>query len=126
MTILVVDDEEDTRNFLRDLLVHAGRSVTTAGSAAAAMVHVHLQQYDLILLDIMMPGIDGHQLAQFLTSHWNTFDIPIVVISCRKDAESKSWAKLNGCVGYIEKPFSPVEILETIEAIERKGEKAQT
>ena len=112
--ILIVDDEPDTLRLVRDLLVQAHYSVTAASSSVEALMHIHLTKFDLILLDLMMPGIDGHQLAEHLSSHWDTFEIPVIVVSCRKDAESKFWAKEYGCVRYLEKPFSPAELLETV------------
>lgn len=124
MNILAVDDEKDTLAFLRDLLVGAGHHVTTANNALEAMVHVQLRPFDLVLLDVMMPGMDGHQFGQFLSTHWQTFEIPIVILSCRTDAESKAWAKLNGVYRYLEKPLSPAELLEVVAEIERKRSKA--
>lgn len=121
MRILAVDDETDTLRFIRDLLAHAGHRVTTAQNAVEAMVHVQIAAFDLVVLDLMMPGIDGLQFAQFLSGQWNTFETPIVVASCRRDAEAKSWAKLNGCVRYLEKPFSPAELLEAVAQAERNA-----
>ena len=120
MKILAVDDEKDTLRLLREILETAGHHVTTAASATEAMVHVRVSRFDLVLLDIMMPGQDGHQFAHFMSTDWKLFDVPIIVISCRTDAESKSWAKLNGCVGYIEKPFSPGDVLDAVSAVEER------
>jgi DNA-binding response OmpR family regulator len=125
MNILAVDDEKDTRRFLKDLLTRAGHTVITASSALEAMVHVQMESIDLALVDIMMPGIDGNQFAQFMSSNWNTFDIPMIVISCRKDDETKSWAKICGCVRYLEKPFNPGDLLDAIHDIDSgQGERA--
>ena len=119
MRILAVDDEADTRALLKDLLTQAGHRVTAVSNAVSALLHVKMDAPDLILLDVMMPGMDGHQLAQTLSGAWDTFEIPIVVLSCRKDAESKSWAKINGCVRYLEKPFCPTELLDVIREVEQ-------
>lgn len=119
MNILVVDDEKDARVLMRELLTQSGHAVTLAADATEAMMHVQMLPYDLVLLDIMMPGIDGHQFAHFMSTHWNLFYVPILVVSCRTDARSKSWAKLNGCVGYIEKPFSPGDLLDAVRKVER-------
>lgn len=120
MRILVVDDEEDARVFLRELLLQAGHDVTVAANAVEAMVYVRIYAFDLILLDITMPGMDGHQLAQSLSGAWDTFEIPLFVISCRTDSESKAWAKLNGCLRYIEKPFEPTDLLDEIDELEQR------
>ncbi|MBI2900533.1 MAG: response regulator [Planctomycetes bacterium] len=115
MRILAVDDEEDTRTLLKEILSSAGHRVTVAATAIEAMVHVQMNRYDVVLLDVTMPGIDGHELAQVMSNNWETFEIPILVVSARSDPESKSWARLNGCVGYVEKPFSAAELLEAVE-----------
>ena len=100
---------------LEDLLRNAGHKVMTAASAVEALVLIRMYKFDLILLDITMDGFDGHQLAHSLSVGWETFDIPIFVISARNDPTSKSWAKLHGCKRYIEKPFSPVDLLDAID-----------
>ena len=121
MKILIVDDEADTRALLKDLLTQAGHEPICASGAAVALAQLKVDTPDLILLDIMMPGIDGHQLGQHLATHWNTFDIPVLVVSARGDPESKAWAKLNNCVGYIEKPFAPAELLDKIDEVMRRN-----
>ncbi|MBI2930336.1 MAG: response regulator [Planctomycetes bacterium] len=122
MKILAIDDEKDTLAFMRDLLTQAGHQVATASSAVSGLLLARVDPPDLVFLDIMMPGIDGHQLAQSLAGSWDTFDIPIVILSCRSDRESKAWAKLNGCVRYLEKPASPSEILKVVREVERERE----
>jgi DNA-binding response OmpR family regulator len=120
VNLLIVDDEKDTRTYLRDLLISAGHQVTAAASGVEAIMHVEIQRYDLVLLDLMMSGVDGFQFAEFMSCHWNTFETPVLVISCRRDPESKSLARLFDCAGYLEKPFSPAELFDAISRIERK------
>lgn len=119
MRILAVDDEKTVRHMLKELLRRAGHEVTTAASGIEAFAHVRTRRFDLILLDLIMPGMDGYQLAQYLSNNWDTFDIPVIVISGRTDAESKSWVTINGCVRYIEKPFRVGELLDAISEVER-------
>jgi CheY-like chemotaxis protein len=114
MNILVVDDDADVRSLLRDLLGPAGHRVTAASSVLEAILHVELQHYDLVLLDLSLPGMDGLQFAEFMSSHWNTFDTPVIIVSARGDPESRSLARVYNCVGYLEKPFSPAELLDAI------------
>jgi len=120
VNILVVDDERDTRTLIRDLLGPAGHRVTSAASVLEAIFHVELRGYDLVLLDLAIPGIDGLQFAEFMSSHWNTFETPVIVLSCRKDRESKSLARVYNCAGYLEKPFSPAELFDAIGAVFEK------
>lgn len=115
MRILAIDDEADTRKLYHDLLTQSGHQVTTARDAVEATAHLRLHRFDLILLDLMMPGIDGLQFAQYLSTHWDTFETPVLVVSCRSDAESRSWTALQGCKGFLAKPFSPAELLDAME-----------
>lgn len=94
--------------------------MTVAAGGIEAMIYVRLYAFDLILLDIAMPGMDGHQLAQSFTNNCDTFEIPVFVISCRTDPESKGWARLNGCSRYIEKPFGAADLLEAVDDLERR------
>jgi DNA-binding response OmpR family regulator len=118
MKILAVDDEEDTLLLLKDLLTQAGHQVVTASEGLKAMATAQMEPFDAVLLDLMMPGTDGYQVARFLSDNWNTSSIPVVVITCRRDEESKSFAKVFGCVRYLEKPFEPEELLEVLRDID--------
>ena len=118
MKILAVDDEEDTLNFLRDLLTQEGHRVVTMSQGLEAMAAAQVEPFDVVLLDLMMPGTDGFQVARFLGDSWNASDLPVIVISCRRDEESKSFVKMFGCVRYLEKPFQPAELLEALRDID--------
>jgi DNA-binding response OmpR family regulator len=119
MNILAVDDEQDTRKFLDDLLTELGHRVVTAASAREAKGILQRESVDVVLLDLMMPGTDGFQFARYLSETWGILDVPVVVISCRRDEESKSCARIFGCVKYLEKPFDPTELIETLRDIDR-------
>jgi two-component system phosphate regulon response regulator OmpR len=114
MRILAIDDEADTRRLYQDLLGQAGHHVTPARDAVEATALLKIGAFDLILLDLMMPGIDGLQFAQSLANRWDTFEIPVLVVSCRDDAESRAWTKLQGCRGFLSKPFTPADLLDAI------------
>jgi two-component system phosphate regulon response regulator OmpR len=122
MNVLVVDDETDARALLRDLLMPAGHRVTTASSVLEAILHVELQSYDLVLLDLSMPGIDGFQFAEFMSSHWNTFDTPVLVVSAHEDPERRSLARVYNCAGFLAKPFSPAELFDAMACIPVKSQ----
>ena len=120
MNILLVEDDDDARTFMKDLLVSAGHGVTAAACGLEAIMHVEIQRYDLVLLDLMMPGVDGFQFAEFMSSHWNTFETPVLIVSCRKDPESKSLTRVFDCAGYLEKPFGPAELLDAVSQVGRR------
>lgn len=119
MNILAVDDETDTRLFLRDLLTQVGHHVATAASAEEAVAALERDPVDVVLLDLMMPGTDGFELGRSLARSWTTKDLPVIVISCLRDEESKSCARIFGCTRYLEKPFDPGELIEALQDIDR-------
>ena len=92
MNILAIDDERDTLLFLKDLLTQAGHRVTAVDNGVRAMAAVQIEPVDVVLLDLMMPGTDGYKVARFLSENWKTYEIPVVVLSCCRDDESKSLA----------------------------------
>lgn len=118
MNVLVIDDEEDTRRCVRDILEQEGFEVTEAADALDAAALLRRRKYDLILLDVMLPGIDGREFARYLSSHRKR--IPILAISCRHDPETKAWMKRCGCRGFVEKPFGPSELLRKIGALSKE------
>jgi len=75
-------------------------------------------RFDAVLLDLMMPEVDGYQVIRSMTGHWVNRRVPVVVISCRRDSKSRSFAKVFGCSRYLEKPFRPEELLEVLREID--------
>ena len=98
MNILAVDDEGDARAFLSDLLTEEGYRVMTASNAFEAAATLRKIPIDVVLLDLMMPGVDGFRLAREVSEDWSMAGIPLIAISCLADEESKACAKAVGCV----------------------------
>jgi DNA-binding response OmpR family regulator len=119
MNVLAVDDERDTRTLLNDLLTEVGHHVVTAANAREARAALEREPIDVVLLDLMMPGTDGLEFARSMSENWGTLGIPFIVVSCRRDEESKGCARIFGCARYLEKPFDPLELIEAIGDIER-------
>lgn len=115
MSILIVDDEEDTCRFLKSLLEESGYRADYVTNALEAMVAIERQRPDLILLDIRMPVIDGLELGYTLSNDPTMFDIPVIILSACADRKSKDWARLSGITRFIEKPFSCDEILDAVQ-----------
>lgn len=109
--ILVVDDVEDNLEIVGSLLTFDGYNVQTALSGAEALERVQANRPDLILLDILMPGMSGFEVCDRLKAEENTKDIPIVFFSSMADIESKVKGFKIGAVDYINKPFQHAEIL---------------
>ena len=118
-TILVVDDEPDLCDILRFNLEDAGYTVHTAHSASEALAF-GVTNADLILLDVMMPGMDGFALARRLKAAPATAQIPIIFLTAR-DSEEDTVSGLDlGADDYIAKPFSIREVLARVAAVLRR------
>ena len=113
-TTLVVDDTHVNLQLLNLLLSRQGYRVLTADDGTAAIAVVQHDLPDLILLDIMMPGMDGYEVCQELKKEDNTKDIPVIFISALSDVFDKVKAFSLGAVDYIIKPFQTEEILARV------------
>ena len=122
--ILVVDDDPMNTKLLKFLLTDEGYEVTTVHSSAKALSALDTDDYDLILLDIMMPGMDGLELCRQVraTSH-----IPIIFITARGEAKDKVIGLRAGGDDYISKPFDPNEVMARVwAALRRNGQFANS
>ena len=109
--ILVVDDIPENLHLLSDTLSHAGYDVRGVISGEMALRVVSSLQPDLILLDVMMPGLNGYQVCEQLKANPETKDIPIIFLSANNDTLDKVKAFNVGAVDYIDKPFQVGEVL---------------
>jgi two-component system, cell cycle response regulator DivK len=109
--VLVVEDTEDNRQILRDLLTAAGYEVLEAvdGEAGVAMAACH--KPDLVLMDIQLPLIDGYEATRRMKAAPALQHIPIVAVTSYALSGDEEKARAAGCDGYIAKPFSPRQLL---------------
>ena len=112
--ILIVDDELDNRELLGIILEHEGYLVLTAASAQEALSVLARHSPDLILLDIMMPDMDGYQLAAKIKGNPATQDIPIAMISALDDRNSMMRAQRAGADAFFTKPMDRSEMCEQV------------
>ncbi len=120
-TILVVDDNTNNRELLRDHLEWEGHTVTTAENGQQALLMMQSAHYDLILLDIMMPIMDGYQVLQHMRDDPDLRHIPVVVISALSDIQSIVRCIELGAEDYLFKPFDAVLLQARINAsLEKK------
>ena len=115
--ILVVDDEHDILHFLELVLRERGYDVVTAGSGHEALTRAQLARPDLVLLDIMMPQMDGWEVLKLLRVDDVTANVPVAMLSARTEAKDRVQGLQEGAVDYICKPFSLQELIGKIEAI---------
>jgi two-component system sensor histidine kinase/response regulator len=114
-TILVVDDDRLSRTMLSTNLKGQGHTVETAEDGPQALEMLRARPFDLVLLDILMPGMDGFQVCQQLKADKNTRDIPIILISALDETENIVKAFTVGGVDYVIKPFHFEEVLARVE-----------
>lgn len=118
--ILVVDDEPDIREVIRFALENAQFRVVEAGHADDARKLLNNESPDLILLDWMLPGRSGLELAQQLKQNPKTRSVPIIMISARGEEEDRVKGLDTGADDYIAKPFSPREMVARVKAVLRR------
>ena len=116
--LLVVDDDERIRNLLSQYLIKEGFIVSTANGADIARKKIQLIKFDLIILDIMMPGDDGLTLTQEIR---NNSDIPIILLTAKSGTDSKIEGLEIGADDYLTKPFNPKELLLRILSILKRS-----
>ncbi len=121
--ILVVDDEIDVTKVVSARLEKAGFYVSAASSGKAALDEVRKSLPDLILLDIMMPGMDGYAVANELRKDPGTALVPIIMFTARTSTKDKIKALKNGIEDYITKPYDGNELIARIEAVLRRVKK---
>jgi twitching motility two-component system response regulator PilG len=113
--ILVVDDSATVRKLISSKLEKSGHEVTCAVDGVDAMDKLNEFVPDLILLDIMMPQLDGYQVCKLIRTNELTKDVPIVMISGKDGFFDKVRGRMAGTTGYITKPFGPETLMKTLE-----------
>jgi len=114
-TILVVEDHEDNRKILRDLLTCHGFGVIEANDGLEGVQLTRSQQPDLILMDIQLPGIDGYEATRQIKADKTVKDIPLIVVTSYALSGDSKKAFEAGCDAYIAKPYSPRDMLAKIQ-----------
>ena len=118
--ILVVDDESRIRALIRKYAEFDGHSVTEAGDGMEAVCLCRRESYDLIIMDIMMPELDGFSACREIRKR---SDIPIIMLSARSEEFDMLTGYENGADDYVTKPFSPGVLVKRVEALLRRVNK---
>ncbi len=109
-SVLIVDDEPMARTLLRLMLVRAGFNVSEAEDGFDALEKVQASQPDIILLDVMMPGMDGFSVCEELRQRKETSKLPIIMLSAKTDLDSINKGLRVGATKYLTKPISPEDL----------------
>jgi two-component system, OmpR family, alkaline phosphatase synthesis response regulator PhoP len=117
-SVLVVDDEESVQKIVSYALTQAGYSVHTAGDAAGGEFMFSQVKPDLVILDVMLPGKSGLDVARDLRAQSN---VPIIMLSARGDEVDRILGLEFGADDYVTKPFSPRELVSRVKAILRRA-----
>lgn len=112
--ILSVDDEPDVTALMRFHFSRAGYEVLTAASSREAIETIHCRQPDLVLVDLMLPDIDGLGLCEILRRSAATSAIPIVIVTAWATAEARQAGLELGAIDYVTKPFSPRDLVDRV------------
>jgi twitching motility two-component system response regulator PilG len=115
--ILIVEDEESLLKLESILLTTRGYRVTGVTNGGAALEAIIADRPDLVLLDIMMPGIDGFEVCRIIKSDPATRDIPVVMLTAKKSTYDQTRGLEAGASAYITKPFKSQKIAEVIEGL---------
>jgi DNA-binding response OmpR family regulator len=121
----VIDDEESIRLLCRVNLAASGMDVLEAEDGDSGLELARSEQPDLILLDVMMPGLDGWEVARRLGRDPKTREIPVVFLTARAGGEDRTRGEQAGAVGYVVKPFDPVEIGNVVERVLTRLERGE-
>jgi DNA-binding response OmpR family regulator len=114
ITVLVVDDEAPIRLLCRVNLEVEGMTVIDAADGSTALERARAELPDVILLDVMMPGIDGWKVAEDLLDDERTRGIPIIFLTARAELRDRARGLDAGGIDYVTKPFNPVELASLV------------
>jgi two-component system cell cycle response regulator DivK len=114
--ILIIEDQEDNRAILRDLLSQAGYELIEAADGEEGVKLAQMERPDLILMDIQLPVIDGYEATRRIKATADLKSIPIIAVTSYALSGDEAKARAAGCDGYVTKPFSPRDLLAKVRA----------
>ena len=116
-TVLVIEDSVTQREMMKDLLEDSGLSVTVANDGIEALQMLQGAPPDLVLLDIVMPKMNGYEVCRRIKSNSATQDVPVVMCSAKGEEFDRYWGMKQGADAYIAKPFQPTELVGTVKQL---------
>jgi len=122
--IIAVDDEQDIIELISYNLSREGFEVTTAMDGEEALKKIRAKSFDLAILDLMMPGIQGMELCRILRNDPRTKGLPIIMLTAKTEEVDRVLGLEMGADDYITKPFSPRELIARIKAVLRRSARA--
>ena len=114
-TILIVDDSPTETFKITEILTKSGHAVLTAASGEAGVALAKKSQPDLVLMDVVMPGINGFQATRQLTKDATTCHIPVIIVTTKDQETDKLWGKRQGASSYLTKPIDASLLVQAID-----------
>lgn len=122
LTVLFIDDEANARKVIKLLLEREGYRVLTAANGEEGLVLAKVEHPDVILLDLMMPKMNGHEALKRLKEDLDTNDIPVIVVSAKLGENDIATSFRLGALYHVEKPYETQDLLQKITvAVQRSG-----
>ena len=121
--ILIIEDEKDIRDLLRHYLTKEGYDVQEAEDGDSGLLRLTKEKCDVVLLDLMLPGMDGLEVCRAIRSQLRTFELPVIMLTAKAEEADRIVGLELGADDYITKPFSPREVVARIKAVLRRVEK---
>ena len=115
--ILIVDDSKSQRQMVEYLLDKHGHEVLTATTGEDGIDVASSEQPDLILMDVVMPGIDGFKATREITRNDTTSHIPVIILSSKSDDTDQIWAERQGASGYLTKPVGEKALISAVSGV---------
>ena len=115
--IFIVDDSPTEVHVLKSMLEKNGHTVDSADNAEAGIEKIKATKPDLVLMDVVMPGMNGFQATRALTKAPETENIPIIIVTTKDQETDKMWGLRQGAKDYVTKPVDEVILLEKISSI---------
>lgn len=112
--IMIVDDSPTETHRLKKMLEKNGFTILTANDASEGIVVAKRERPDLILMDIVMPGLNGFQATRVLSSDPETSAIPVIIVTCKDQQVDRVWGMRQGARNYVTKPVTEGALLELI------------
>ncbi len=118
-TVLIVEDNPSQREMIASLLADKGLSITEASDGVEGLAKIRDRCPDLVLLDIVMPKMNGYEFCRQIKSDPKTKNLPIVMCSAKAEDFDRYWGMKQGADAYIAKPFHPKELFGTVKQLLR-------
>ena len=124
--VLIVEDSADIAELIKHYLERAGYETTVQSSGRDALLAARQSPPDAVILDVMLPGMDGMQVCQALRAESTTAAVPILMLTARGEEADRVRGLELGADDYVTKPFSPKELVARVQALLRRAERALT